>query len=127
MKDRVLGPLTMVQFIYAVIGFGCSYAIYSAIPKPFSYILITPIAVFVICLDFIKINERPFLDFFKAAIAYVSQPKKRVWHQGDDSDLRIEIYHVEKKGTTVQHKNVSHDEISNIAKKYDTGKVLIKQ
>jgi len=129
MQDKIIGPLTMVQFVYAVIGFGICYVIYSAVPSPFSFILILPIATLVICLDFVKINERPFIDFFLAAIAFMGAPKQRVWHQGDDSDLSIEIYHVEKQtGPKYQHKTVTHEQISAAAKKTDSdGQALIKQ
>ena len=57
MQDRILGPLTMVQFIYAVVGGGFCYAIYmSPIPKPYSFILIVPVALLVLALDFLKIK-----------------------------------------------------------------------
>ena len=129
MQDRIIGPLTMVQFVYAVVGFGLCYVIFSSIPAPISYVLIMPIAIFVICLDFVKINERPFLDFFLAAIAFMGAPKQRVWHQGDDSDLSIEIYKVEKQsGPKIQHKVVTHEQIQGVAQKTDTGEQkLIKQ
>jgi hypothetical protein len=99
MQDRIIGPLTMVQFVYAVIGGGICYSIFMGIPKPFSYVLIAPIAIFVICLDFVKINERPFLNFFLSAIQYTTAPKQRVWHQGAGSDLSVEIYHPEKQAS----------------------------
>lgn len=129
MQDRIIGPLTMVQFVYAVIGFGLCYVIFSAVPSPFSFVLIIPLATFVVCLDFVKINERPFLDFFLAAIAYMGAPKQRVWHQGNDSDMSIEIYHAEKKtGSEFQHKTVTHEQIAAVAGKTDTDEQkLIKQ
>ena len=120
MQDRIIGPLTMVQFIYAVIGFGLCYMIFLSIPHPLSYLLITPIALFVVCLDFLKVNERPFLNFFLAIIAYSSSPKQRFWHQGTDSDFSIEIYrssaNPEKKAV---HKVVTHEQITEIARKND--------
>lgn len=120
MQDRILGPLTMVQFVYAVVGFGFCYIIYNAIPKPFSIVLILPIVIFVICLDFIKVNERPFLDFLISMIAFITAPKQRVWHQGDDSDLSIEIY--QNKSTTepvIHHKEISRAQIEDVARKID--------
>jgi hypothetical protein len=126
-QDRILGPLTMVQFIYAVVGFGVSYIIFNAIPKPFSYFLIAPIVIFVILLDFVKINERPFLDFLTSAITFFMSPKQRFWHQGDDSDFNIEIYKVAKQGPTIQHKNITSEEIQKFANRTDSGKTqLIK-
>ena len=122
MQDRILGPLTMVQFVYAVIGFGVCYIAGNSIPAPFSYVIIVPIALFIICLDFVKINERPFLDFLKSAIVYMSSPRQRFWHEGEDSDLSIEIYRAHKEQQAdFQRKNISEQEIAEFAKKIDTG------
>jgi hypothetical protein len=121
MQDRILGPLTMIQFVYAVVGFGTCYAIFMSTPKPLSYLLITPIAFFVICLDFVKVNERPFLDFFVAAMEYLAVPKKRFWHQNlGSSDLEIEIYHINQNAEKpVAHKEISHNQIEELAQKID--------
>lgn len=128
MQDKIIGPLTMVQFVYAVIGFGFCYLIFMSMPAPLSYVLALPIAIFVICLDFVKVNERPFLDFFLSMLAFLGAPKKRVWHQGDDSDMSIEIYHVKKSNEpTIQHKTISREEIERVAKRTDTGASLIRE
>lgn len=127
MQDRIIGPLTMIQFVYAVIGFGLCYAIVmSGVPAPLSYVLAAPIALFVICLDFVKINERPFMTFFAAALTFMFMPKQRFWHQGDDSTLDVEIYHVGSREVIQQHKDISHEEIETLAKKIDTGTNLIR-
>ena len=126
-QDRIIGPLTMVQFVYAVVGFGLCYIIFNSIPAPFSYGLIIPIALFVVMLDFVKVNERPFLEFFKSALLFMALPKQRVWHQGEDSDLTIEVYESKKQtGPTIQHKDITSGEMADIAKRYDTGQSLIK-
>lgn len=112
----------MLQFVYAVIGFGVCYITISAIPAPFSYIIAAPVAFFVVLIDFVKINERPFLDFFKSAIMFASSPRQRFWHQGDDTDLNIEIYEVKKStGPAVASKGISTAEISNFARSLDSG------
>ena len=120
MQDRIIGPLTMVQFVYAVIGFGLCYVIYRSIPQPASYFLVVPIAGFVVCLDFVKINERPFLEFFLAAIAFMGNPKRRIWHQGEDSDMKVEIYEARKTGPNIQHKIITHEQIAELARRTDS-------
>lgn len=121
-EDRILGPLTMVQFIYAVIGGGICYVIYTVIPAPFSYVLISPIALFVVCLIFVKINERPFLLFLVSMLEYNATPKQRIWHHGNGPDIGVEIYQSKvQTGPIVQAKNISREQIINIAKKLDSG------
>jgi hypothetical protein len=123
MQDRILGPLTMIQFIYAVVGGGFCYAIYmSPIPKPFSYVLIIPIALLVLALDFLKINERPFLDFLLSVLQFTSVPRQRLWHHEDLPDLKVEVFEPPKAKAPVAHnKHISREEIENLAQKLDQG------
>jgi hypothetical protein len=124
-QDRILGPLTMVQFIYAVVGGGLCYAAFIAIPSPFSFIFIVPIALFVTALIFLKINERPFLDFMVSIIEFSSTPKQRIWqHSNNLPDLKLEIYEIKKDhGSQVQTKRISKQEMSEFAKKLDQGEM----
>ncbi len=120
MQDRILGPLTMVQFIYAVVGGGLCYAIYMAVSAPFSYLLVAPIVLFVLALDFLKINERPFLDFVISVIEFAAVPRQRIWHHSNLPDLTVEIYEAKKTGgQVIQSKNISREQIAEVAKKLD--------
>ena len=123
MQDRILGPLTMIQFIYAVVGGGLCYAIYmSPISAPFSYIIIVPVALLVVALDFLKVNERPFLDFLLSMVQFTSVPRQRLWRHEDMSDLKIEIYDPPQNvNNTVHAKKVTREEITDLAKKLDQG------
>ena len=124
-EDRILGPLTMVQFIYAVIGGGICYVIYTVVPAPFSYVLISPIALFVFCLIFVKINERPFIIFLVSMLQFNMTPKQRVWRHGDDPDIGVEIYESKvQTGPTIQSKNITREQIIDIAKRLDNGEDL---
>jgi hypothetical protein len=127
MQDRILGPLTLVQFVYAVVGGGLCYTIYMKVPSPLNLVIVLPIVVFIICLDFVKINEQPFLHFFLSAIQYVGAPKQRFWHRGGESDLSVEIYATKKDETQYKHKVISKEEMEKFAAKTDTDQTqLIK-
>ncbi len=120
MQDRIIGPLTMIQFVYAIIGSGLAYSIIVTLPKPFSYVLAAPVAVFTLALSFIKINERPFLDFFLAMIGFMTAPKQRVWHHNPGDSMNVAIYKPHKAEKTIQSKNISHEKIEQLAHKLDT-------
>lgn len=124
MQDRILGPLTMVQFIYAVVGGAACYAIYmSAIPKPFSYILIVPVAMFVAAMIFIKINERPFLNFLLSVFEFMGAPKQRIWHHQDMTDMRVQVTHVAKNtGPAVEAKHYTREDFRHLANVLDKNK-----
>jgi len=125
MQDRILGPLTLVQFVYAVVGGGLAYTIYTKVPSPLNFVIAIPIVIFIVCLDFVKINEQPFLHFFLSAMQYISAPKKRFWHRGGESDLTVEIYKVKKDETQYKHKVISEEEMRKFAAKTDTSEAKI--
>jgi len=120
MQDRIIGPLTLVQFVYAVVGGGLCYTIYMKVPSPMNLVIVIPIVIFIVCLDFVKINEQPFLHFFLSALQYVSAPKQRFWHRGTESDLSVEIYSVKKDETHFKHKVISEEQMKKFAAKTDT-------
>jgi len=90
-EDRIVGPLTMVQFVYAVVGGGTGYFILNAFPSPVNWVLALPILIFTFCVVFIKVNGRPFGHFLRNGLAYMTSPKTRLWHKGN-SNIRVEIY-----------------------------------
>ena len=126
MQDRILGPLTMIQFIYAVVGGAACYAVYmSAIPKPFSYVLIVPIALFVAAVIFIKVNERPFLNFLLSMFEFMGASKQRIWHHDESVvDLRVEVTHVAKQtGASNQAKHYTKEDIRRFANVLDKSNI----
>ncbi len=122
MPDRILGPLTMLQFVYAVVGGGLAYVSFISLPAPLSTLLAIIIVLFTIAIIFLKINERPFLHFVASFVQYLTTPRSRVWHKGSESDLSVEIYHTKSKTDTNQvgQKNVKSEQIADLAKRLDS-------
>lgn len=81
-EDKILGPFTLRQFLYIIVG-GISIYVLFNIFGTTNFILFAalsaPIAMITLALVFIKINERPFLDFFFYFFAYVQDPKQKKW------------------------------------------------
>lgn len=123
MPDRILGPLTMLQFIYAVIGGGLAYVCFMSLPSPVGIFLAVIVAILTLAIIFLKVNERPFLVFLLSLIKFISSPKQRVWEKGQNSDIKVEIYKSNKTdtGPHVQQKNISHEDIERAAKRMDSG------
>ena len=64
-EDKIIGPLTLKQFVYLAGGAGLSYLVY-AVTNPYLPIFIVvalmlPVAAFGVALAFYKINNRPFI------------------------------------------------------------------
>lgn len=119
-EDRIVGPLTMVQFVYAVVGGGLAYFLLVSIPSPFNYLLAIPVAILTFCITFVKVNGRPFTNFLKNLLIYLSGPRTRIWHKGA-SDVRVEIYQPkpEEKFDPYANKRYSREEIERVAEIID--------
>lgn len=119
-EDKIVGPLTMVQFVYAVVGGGISYFFLTSVPAPFSYILAIPMAIFTFCLAFVKVNGQPFTNFLKNAVAYVFNPKTRIWNKGG-ANVHVEIYQPKtaKKVDPYENKRYSKEDFERIAEILD--------
>lgn len=124
MPDRIIGPLTMIQFVEAVLGGGLAYISYSAFPAPINTILALLAGMFTVAVVFVKINERPFLFYFLALLKFLASPKQRVWQKGTDSDFSVEIYHPPKQqGPQLQHKQLDRNKIREYAQQLDSQQI----
>ncbi|MEI8143326.1 MAG: PrgI family protein [Candidatus Berkelbacteria bacterium] len=120
MQDRVIGPLTMTQFVYVIIGTGLSYSVWTALPSPIGLGIAIPLLLLTFCIGFIKINERPFWVFLASILGYMSTPRQRVWQHDANGSMRVEIYTpIKSQVTAAPTKNISHEEISRIAQMND--------
>ena len=78
-EDKIIGPLTIKQFIYLVGGFGMAFIIYTYLPI---YIAVIPMALVValgLALAFYKINNKPFIDFLESAFLYYTKQNLYIW------------------------------------------------
>ena len=124
MPDRIVGPLTMIQFVEAVLGGGLAYIIYNAMPSPLNILLGGLIGLFTVAVIFVKINERPFLFYFLALIKYIGAPKQRTWQKGNSSGFEVEIYKSAKNDTPqVAHKTLNREQAAELAKQLDSQSV----
>jgi hypothetical protein len=78
-EDKIVGPLSMRQFIYVAIAGGLSAMLYFSVGGfvwIFGSIIIFALAG---ALCFIKIEGRPFLDVMLAAANFYWKPQMYVW------------------------------------------------
>lgn len=85
MEDRIVGPLTLIQFVYVIIGGMIDYILFSKMgPTPLFFILAIPISLIALAFAFLKVQDQPFLHFVSAAVQFITRPKTRVWkHSGE--------------------------------------------
>lgn len=78
-EDKILGPLTFQQFVYALIGGGMLLFEYSLLPFGVFLLIGIPTLVLTVCFSLLKIQDQPFTRFFVSLLVFLKQPKNRVW------------------------------------------------
>lgn len=121
MPDRIVGSLTMIQFVEAVVGGGLAYVLYGSFPAPLNIFFALIVGLFTVAVVFVKINERPFLFYFMAFFKYLFEPKQRVWQRNSREGFEVEIYKAHKDtGPHIAHKTLNREQIAELANKLDS-------
>ena len=82
LEDKIVGPLTLIQFLYILGGGVTIYLLYFGLHAGFLFWLVSiPIAVIALALAFLKIQDQPLSYFIKAGLIFLSRPKTRVWRR----------------------------------------------
>jgi hypothetical protein len=107
MEDKIIGPLTMKQFVYMLVGGMICYATI----KSYNIILVVavgiPAALLALLLTFIKIQDQPFSKFLLSLMMYLFRSRRRVWQKNQSPE--------EFKKPVVQ-KNKSDKDTKNVPK-----------
>lgn len=88
-EDKLVGPLTMKQFIYAIIGLAWAFLIWrlfmggGPVGILMMVVLITPISGFMFLLAFGRREEQSFENYLIALIRFSVMPRKRTWMKDD--------------------------------------------
>lgn len=120
-EDKILGPLSVKQFIYVVIGILWAFLMW----RLFSFAIIVavifafPVTGFFLLLGFGKREGVAFEDYVVAFIRYLTVPRKRQWIKDDSKEVIVE----DEKPTDqpeLRNKNVSVGELKHLANIIDT-------
>ncbi len=90
-EDKVIGPLTVKQFVYLAGGGGMCFVIFKYLPIYISIILIGIVGPLSIALAFYKINNKPFIDFMEAAFIFYTKQNLYIWKKQDRKIVKNEI------------------------------------
>lgn len=83
MEDRIVGPLSMIQFILLVVGGFIAFFVFTAefLPTWIARGAGGLIALTTVVLVMGKFNDQPLYRFFRYIIAFVVTPKTRIWRK----------------------------------------------
>lgn len=123
LEDRIVGPLTLIQFVYCLVGGLICYIIYQLFPdKMFLvFLLDIPIALVAIALAFLKIQDQPLSHFIVAGLNYYNRPKIRFWNRFNKKiSIISEAPQEAPKETTLPQKRIEKSNLEKLAYVLDT-------
>lgn len=80
-EDKIIGPLTLKQFIYIAGAIGLCVVFFSYLSFIFALLLSVPVAAFGAALAFYKVNGKPFIEMLEAGFNYYISEKLLLWKQ----------------------------------------------
>ena len=78
-EDKIVGPLSLRQFIYAAVGVGICAMLFFVLQLWLWVILAAIIMGVTISLAFVKIGGRPFINVVLSAFSFYWNPQTYVW------------------------------------------------
>src|ERR1035437_9726274 len=78
-EDKLVGPLTLRQFIYVAGAGGLCIVFFSYLPFIFAALFALPVAGFGAALAFYKIDGKPFIQVLEAGFNYYLSKKLLLW------------------------------------------------
>jgi hypothetical protein len=93
-EDKVIGPLTIKQFLYVAGGVGAGYICWRYVPY-LGWVLGATMIGFGITLAFYKFNSKPFIFVLEAGFNYIRANRLYVWRRREkqaEKDLDLNNY-----------------------------------
>lgn len=78
-EDKIVGPLTLKQFIYLAGAGGACVVAYSFLPIIIALPLMLGLALLGAALAFYKVNNRPFIRVVESYLTYKIKEKLYIW------------------------------------------------
>lgn len=123
LEDKIIGPMTLRQFLYVLVGGGIAYSIFKKMTtagrSELGIIIALPIALFSLALAFVKIQERPFGDFLASLVIFMTRPRQRVWKREEVAQNLVLDENKAKTEKKVQKKPLNVRELSDLTKVLD--------
>ena len=78
-EDKIVGPLTLRQFIYVAGAVGICVVFFVSLSFVFAFLLSAPIVALATALAFYKVNGKPFIEVLEAGFNYYTGAKLFLW------------------------------------------------
>lgn len=78
-EDKIIGPLTLRQFIYIAGGAGLCIVFFAYFSFIFALLFSLPVAAFAAALAFYRVNGKSFIEMLEAGFNYYMGAKLFLW------------------------------------------------
>src|SRR3989344_1480039 len=85
-EDKIVGPLTLRQFIYVAGAVGICVVFFVSLSFVFAFLLSAPIVALATALAFYKVNGKPFIEVLEAGFNYYTGAKLFLWKHGEPTE-----------------------------------------
>ncbi len=102
-EDKIIGPLTLMQFIYCVIGVawaGLCFVLFKSV-MPLMVMMAAPVTMLFLLLGLYQKDGQNFEQLLIALTSFLVQPRKRVWTK----EAVTETFHIEPAKTMVNEQS----------------------
>ena len=124
-EDKIIGPITVRQFIFMVIGGAVVFLAYKFLDTGAFALITLIVSILVIVFGFVKINGRRFHEFVKSMIDTLRRPKTRVWYKyvpmSEVIEKEVDKGEAVKSDLALMKKKVKPRHLQELALIVDTG------
>lgn len=100
-EDKIVGPLTLKQFLYLAGNAGLAYIFYSIIPVAAIGVLVAiALLSFGGLLAFYKYNNRPLIKMVSAVFFYYLKPRLYIWRPQKTVEQKKRVVDMSRYKTT---------------------------
>ena len=124
-EDKVIGPLTIKQFLYLAVGAFVLYILFKILNFFVFIILAIPIATLCLALAFVRINQQPLATALRNFLGFVKKPDFYVWKKPEPKKAKTEekpIEIIKKEPINSKERIVPREKLQEIGWKVEIEK-----
>ncbi len=128
-EDKILGPYTLKQFIYSVIGVAYGFLTFRIFfgPTPVLFFIIgVPPTILLLMLGLYQRKDQPFEALFLALVAFWTKPRKRIWIKEPITEVFKIVQPPLKEDVTQQNPGEVRSQLEHVAQVIDGRGVQIE-
>lgn len=88
-KTKIVGFLTIRQFIYVAVGALIIYILFKRVSLFWTFVFGLPVGALAASLAFLNINGQPFEQFLFNAMRFTVRPKFYIWKKDEPKQKKI--------------------------------------